>query len=49
MAATTCWLDISQFAEACYEEDKIDQVGGDTDWTEFLQHEVKDVAQVDGA
>ena len=47
--AGTCWLDISKFTEAWYEEDNVDQVGGDTDWTELLQDEVQDVAQVDGA
>ena len=47
--SSTCWLDISQFTEAWYEENHVDQVGGDTDWTELLQDEVKDVAQVDGA
>ena len=48
-AVVTCWFEISVFAEAAYEEDKVDQVGGDTDWTEFLQHKVEDVAQVDRA
>ena len=48
-AVVTCWFEISVFAEAAYEEDKVDQVGRDTDWTEFLQHKVEDVAQVDGA
>ena len=47
--AGTWWLDISKFIETWYEEDNVDQVGGDTDWTELLQHEVEDVAQVDGA
>ena len=47
--AGTCWLDISKFTEAWYEEDNVDQVGGDTDWTELLQDVVEDVAQVDGA
>ena len=47
--AASCWLDVSQFTGAGYEEDKVDKVCGDTDWTKFLQYEVKDVAQVDGA
>ena len=47
--SASCWLDVSQFTGAWYEEDKVDEVGGDTDRTEFLQYEVKDVAQVDGA
>ena len=47
--AGACWLDISKFAEAGYEEDEVDQIGWYTDWTELLQDKVQDVAQVDGA
>ena len=47
--SASCWLDVSQFTGAWYEEDKVDEVGGETDRTKFLQDKVEDVAQVDGA
>ena len=47
--AGACWLDISKFAEAGYEEDEVDQIGWYADRAELLQDKVQDVAQVDGA
>ena len=47
--AGACWLDISKFVEAGYEEDEVDQIGWYADRAELLQDKVQDVAQVDGA